>query len=393
MALVHACGLPDARRAASEARRLLELGADVDEHSMDGLSALHAASARGHVRLALLLLQRGAAVDARDFGGRTPLHVAARLGCIPLVQALLGSRADARLPDAAGGVAAELARAEGHATLARVLEHAARTDLASGGEVVLHVYGLGTHPTLARLDVLCRLFGSGLYHTAIEVRYLSCGLEWSFGHTVEGTGVFAVVAGENRDHRYSYEVALGRVELSQVEFAALLEKLKEEWLGSTYDLVSNNCQVFCDALCSKLAVQPLPRRVKRMAGVARFATYLSTRLVHPGERTSHPLEQSATTRGARWETRQQRRRTLLRTGRRRTVLLSRTTAAAPLDTPRAENSKRGSTVPGAALRHGSVVTPSAQAPEEHEPGGGNISRIVPSHEEDVVHGTHPVGLC
>jgi ankyrin repeat protein len=63
----------------------VELGADVSAMNQDGLTALHAAAAKGADAVVQFLIARGARVDVRDKYQRTPLSIAAgeRLPWIP----------------------------------------------------------------------------------------------------------------------------------------------------------------------------------------------------------------------------------------------------------------------------------------------------------------------
>jgi ankyrin repeat protein len=76
----------DEKLAALEAVKLaVELGADVSAMNEDGLTALHAAAAKGADQVVQFLIARGARVDVRDKYQRTPLSIAAgeRLPWIP----------------------------------------------------------------------------------------------------------------------------------------------------------------------------------------------------------------------------------------------------------------------------------------------------------------------
>jgi len=69
---------------------LLAAGASVNgADTLRRSTALHNASAQGHVQLAASLLERGGAVDARDWHGNTPLIEAAYAGHLAVVQLLL----------------------------------------------------------------------------------------------------------------------------------------------------------------------------------------------------------------------------------------------------------------------------------------------------------------
>ncbi|GMH37198.1 hypothetical protein BSKO_05071 [Bryopsis sp. KO-2023] len=82
---------------ADEMKKLLELGAVVDQRTELGETALHMACRRGFTEVAKILLDEGADIDAATEDGYTPLHEAATFGSVETVQLLLEEGAD---PDA-----------------------------------------------------------------------------------------------------------------------------------------------------------------------------------------------------------------------------------------------------------------------------------------------------
>ncbi len=67
---------PDLGVAEMTAASMLSNDARADATEPDGVTALHAATARGSALLAEMLIRKGASVNARDAAGRTPLGVA-----------------------------------------------------------------------------------------------------------------------------------------------------------------------------------------------------------------------------------------------------------------------------------------------------------------------------
>jgi ankyrin repeat protein len=82
--------------------RLLVAGADLQALSTNSLrnTALHAATAGGHAKVALLLIDRGANVNVADAGAHTPLHIAAEAGLVDVARGLLARGADPHAVDA-----------------------------------------------------------------------------------------------------------------------------------------------------------------------------------------------------------------------------------------------------------------------------------------------------
>jgi ankyrin repeat protein len=111
--------LPDTLHYASHLGRLevvevlLERVLPIDRDE-DGRTALHLASAKGHVQVANALLQAGADLTVVDGSGCTPLHLAAPWGHVGVIRLLLEKAADPAMVDKKGNYVAAIAGCEGH---------------------------------------------------------------------------------------------------------------------------------------------------------------------------------------------------------------------------------------------------------------------------------------
>ena len=77
-------------------RELIRQGADANQASGDGMTALHWAAERGEAQVATLLLGAGGNVHAGTrIGSYTPLHLASRSGTASVVKVLLEAGSDA----------------------------------------------------------------------------------------------------------------------------------------------------------------------------------------------------------------------------------------------------------------------------------------------------------
>lgn len=104
------------------------------------MTALHVACQSGHVALAMLLFSKGAEVNTPErAGGQTPLHFAAAGGHGQIVSFLIRTGADVMATDHQGWLAEELAAANHHGAVQRLLLTAAREGSLKtpGGRVVL----------------------------------------------------------------------------------------------------------------------------------------------------------------------------------------------------------------------------------------------------------------
>jgi hypothetical protein len=124
--------------------------------------------------------------------------------------------------------------------------------------VLLHVYELGAGTRLAvairGLNAVTKsgLGAGGVFHAAIEVENLSRGLEWSYGYSADGSGVFAIKAMQHPDHTFRETVVLGRTALNREQLLKRLRQMQSDWAGDEYHLVRCNCISYCKAISTEL---------------------------------------------------------------------------------------------------------------------------------------------
>ena len=68
--------------------------------------------------------------------------------------------------------------------------------------------------------------------------------------------------------------------MRRCQFRRSIEGLQDEWQGWTYDLLSRNCNHFCEALVEILGVGPLPGALRcvRRERLQRFSRWPSCTL-------------------------------------------------------------------------------------------------------------------
>ncbi|XP_076945397.1 uncharacterized protein LOC143616462 [Bidens hawaiensis] len=99
--------------------------------------------------------------------------------------------------------------------------------------------------------------------------------EWSFGFCEQGTGVFSCPAKKNPMYTYRESIALGKTNLSKSKVNQILRELSREWPGNCYDLLSKNCNHFCNEFCESLGVSKLPGWVNRFANAGDTAVEIA----------------------------------------------------------------------------------------------------------------------
>jgi len=128
-------------------------------------------------------------------------------------------------------------------------------------EVALSIYDLrGTWA----LNLATRLVGfGGAYHVGVEVYRL----EWSYGWTSKGTGVYVGQVGRNWLGPLRERVPLGRTPFSAQEVMAILKELRKDWVGPRYHPLRHNCGHFSAELAQRLKVDAVPTWLNTLAGL------------------------------------------------------------------------------------------------------------------------------
>ncbi|WOL00143.1 hypothetical protein Cni_G08856 [Canna indica] len=143
-------------------------------------------------------------------------------------------------------------------------------------EVVLHVYDVtnsGSEKTNNTILQINRIFKDriglgGIFHSAIQVYGDE---EWSFGFCEQGSGVFSCPPGKNPMYTYREHIVLGETDCSIFKVNQILRELSHAWPGHSYDLLSRNCNHFCDAFCEMLGVTKPPGWINRFANAGDTA--------------------------------------------------------------------------------------------------------------------------
>uniref|UniRef100_A0A2N9IDV3 PPPDE domain-containing protein n=1 Tax=Fagus sylvatica TaxID=28930 RepID=A0A2N9IDV3_FAGSY len=117
-------------------------------------------------------------------------------------------------------------------------------------------------------------FGLGVYHSGVQVH----GIEYAFGaHEYPTTGIFEGEPKHCDGFRYRKTVFIGKTDLGPVEVRAVMEELAGEYRGNAYNLITKNCNHFCNDACIRLTGNPIPSWINRLA---RIATLNSTKVRH-----------------------------------------------------------------------------------------------------------------
>ncbi|KAI4376189.1 hypothetical protein MLD38_013979 [Melastoma candidum] len=137
----------------------------------------------------------------------------------------------------------------------------ARTKPGGSVPVYLNVYDL------TPINGYAYWVGLGIYHSGVQVH----GVEYGFGaHDHSTTGIFEVEPRRCPGFTFRKSILIGRTDLGPREVRAFMEKLAEEYSGNTYNLITKNCNHFCNDACVRLTRKPIPRWINRLARLGFF---------------------------------------------------------------------------------------------------------------------------
>lgn len=148
--------------------------------------------------------------------------------------------------------------------------------------MTLSIYSIKSITDLPLVSDFLHLLGTGVYHCGVVVY----GCEWSFGGMVptkvnpdvsKMTGVFSCPPQGCDVHVFNTSMMMGHTMFSELDVRLLIRQLRSEWTVETYDMMSNNCCHFCDALCQRLGVGMIPPWLLHIANAGAAAQALCCR--------------------------------------------------------------------------------------------------------------------
>lgn len=107
-------------------------------------------------------------------------------------------------------------------------------------------------------------FGLGVYHSGVQVH----GVEYAFGaHEYASTGIFEGEPKRCEGFRFRKTILIGKTDMGAREVRSVMEELAAEYRGNAYNLITKNCNHFCNDACVKLTGNPIPSWVNRLARI------------------------------------------------------------------------------------------------------------------------------
>ncbi|KAG0472362.1 hypothetical protein HPP92_016908 [Vanilla planifolia] len=119
--------------------------------------------------------------------------------------------------------------------------------------VYLNVYDVTT------INGYAYWLGLGVYHSGVQVH----GVEYAYGsHDHPTTGIYESEPRSCPRFSFRKSILIGNTDLEKREVRILMEELAEGYTGNTYNLISKNCNHFCNDACLRLTGNAIPRWVQ-----------------------------------------------------------------------------------------------------------------------------------
>ncbi|KAF6143680.1 hypothetical protein GIB67_021690 [Kingdonia uniflora] len=107
-------------------------------------------------------------------------------------------------------------------------------------------------------------FGLGVYHSGVEVD----GVEYAFGaHAFHTTGIFEGMPKQCAAFTFRKSILIGRTDMGSKEVRSFMKNLAVGYAGDTYNLITKNCNHFCNDVCIRLTGKRIPSWVNRLAKI------------------------------------------------------------------------------------------------------------------------------
>ncbi|KAI3684348.1 hypothetical protein L6452_33571 [Arctium lappa] len=115
---------------------------------------------------------------------------------------------------------------------------------------------------LTSMNGCAHWLGIGVYHSGVEVH----GVEYAFGsHENATTGIIEGEPKEWKGFTFRKQILIGWTEMSLREIRGIMEELGEYYKGTSYNMITRNCNHFCNDVCIRLTGKPIPNWINRLA--------------------------------------------------------------------------------------------------------------------------------
>lgn len=97
------------------------------------------------------------------------------------------------------------------------------------------------------------------------------GVEYAFGaHEQPTTGIFESKPRQYDGFTFRKSILIGWTDVTPAQVKAVMAELAKKYRGNAYNLISKNCNHFCNDACRKLTGNPIPKWVNRLARIGNL---------------------------------------------------------------------------------------------------------------------------
>ena len=100
------------------------------------------------------------------------------------------------------------------------------------------------------------------------------GVEYAFGaHEYPSTGIFEGEPKRCDGFTFRKTILIGKTDMGPAEVRAVMEELAGEYRGNAYNLITKNCNHFCNDACVRLTGNSIPGWVNRLARIGKSRSF------------------------------------------------------------------------------------------------------------------------
>nr|GEV95743.1 hypothetical protein [Tanacetum cinerariifolium] len=94
------------------------------------------------------------------------------------------------------------------------------------------------------------------------------GVEYAFGsHEKATTGIFEGEPKQCEGFTFRKRILIGWTDMNLTQVRKLMQELAKDYKGTSYNLITKNCNHFCNDVCIKLTGSSIPNWVNRLAKI------------------------------------------------------------------------------------------------------------------------------
>lgn len=148
----------------------------------------------------------------------------------------------------------------------RSVGRSAKPGKHESSQVFLNVYDL------TPMNGIAYWLGLGVYHSGVQVH----GVEYAFGsHGHATTGIFEGEPKQCEGFVFRKQILVGHTEKNWREVRRIMKELAEDYKGTSYNLITRNCNHFSNDVCVRLTGNTIPSWINRLARIGSMCNCIT----------------------------------------------------------------------------------------------------------------------